>query len=149
VNRRALTVRDDSGSIMPLIAGFGALALAVVLLVTSATSLYIDRKRLFTLADGAALAAAESFELASVRLTPAGVLRPRLTKPEVTEAAAGYLAQAPQSRLDRVRLVEAVTPDGVSARVTLTAVWSPPMISMLVPEGIPLRVTATSRSVLD
>jgi hypothetical protein len=67
----------------------------------------------------------------------------------VTEAAAGYLAQAPQSRLDRVRLVEAVTPDGVSARVTLTAVWSPPMISMLVPEGIPLRVTATSRSVLD
>jgi len=33
--------------------------------------------------------------------------------------------------------------------VTLTAVWSPPMISMLVPEGIPLRVTATSRSVFD
>jgi uncharacterized membrane protein len=149
MNRRALTVRDDSGSIMPLIAGFGALALAVVLLVTAATSLYIDRKRLFTLADGAALAAAESFDLASVRLTPAGVLRPRLTKTEVAEAAAGYLAQAPQPRLDGVHLVEAVTPDGVSARVTLTAVWSPPMISMLVPQGISLRVTATSRSVFD
>ncbi|MDO9591011.1 MAG: pilus assembly protein TadG-related protein, partial [Microcella sp.] len=56
-----LDPRDDRGSILPLIAGFGALALAVVLLVSAATSLYLDRTRLFTLADGAALAAAESF----------------------------------------------------------------------------------------
>lgn len=137
----------DRGSILPLIAGYGALALAVVLLVSAATSLYLERARLFTLADGAALAAAESFRLDSVQLTAEGELRPRLTKPEVTAAAAEYLAQAPDSRLDGLRLVEATTPDGLSARVTLAAVWAPPVLSVFVPEGIPLQVTATSRSV--
>lgn len=138
---------DDRGSILPLIAGFGALALAVVLLVSAATSLYLERARLFTLADGAALAAAESFRLDSVQLTADGELRPRLTKPEVTAAAVEYLAQAPDSRLDGLRLVEATTPDGLSARVTLAAVWAPPVLSVFVPEGIPLQVSATSRSV--
>lgn len=145
--RARLDVADDRGSILPLIAGFGALALAVVLLVSAATSLYLERARLFTLADGAALAAAESFRLDSVRLTADGELRPRLTKPEVTTAAAEYLAQAPDSQLEGLRVVSATTPDGLSARVTLAAVWAPPVLSVFVPEGIPLQVTATSRSV--
>ena len=144
-----LDPRNDRGSILPLIAGFGALALAVVLAVSAATSLYLERTRLFTLADGAALAAAESFDLASVRPTSEGVLRPRLTEPEVSAAAADYLAQAPGSRLEGLRLVSATTPDGLSARVTLAAVWAPPVVSIFAPEGIPLRVTATSRSVFD
>jgi hypothetical protein len=144
-----LDPRDDRGSILPLIAGFGALALTVVMLGSAATSLYLERTRLFTLADGAALAAAESFDLDSVRPTAEGVLRPRLTQPEVAAAAADYLARAPGSRLDGLQLVSATTPDGLSARVTLAAVWSPPVVSVFVPEGIPLRVTATSRSVFD
>lgn len=74
-----LDPRDDRGSILPLVAGFGTLALAVVLLVSAATSLYLERTRLYTLADGAALAAAESFDLASVRPTAEGTLRPRPT----------------------------------------------------------------------
>ncbi len=141
--------RDDRGSILPLIAGFGTLALAVVLLGSAATSLYLERTRLFTLADGAALAAAESFDLAAVGLTPEGVLRPRLTKPEVEAAAADYLSRAPGTRMDGLQLVSATTPDGLSARVTLAAVWSPPVVSIFVPEGISLQVTATSRSVFD
>ena len=147
--RRHLDPRDDRGSILPLIAGFGTLALAVVLLVSAATSLYLERARLFTLADGAALAAAESFDLASVRPTPEGELRPRLTDPQVAAAAADYLTQAPSTRLKGLRLVAASTPDGLSARVTLAAVWAPPVLSVLVPQGIPLQVTATSRSVFD
>ena len=144
-----LDLRDDRGSILPLVAGFGALALAVVLMVSAATSLYLERTRLHTLADGAALAAAESFDLASVRPTTEGALRPRLTVREVRAAAAEYLAQAPGSPLEQLRLVSASTPDGLSARVTLAAVWAPPVLSVLVPEGIPLQVTATSRSVFD
>lgn len=144
-----LDPRDDRGSILPLVAGFGALALAIVLLVSAATSLYLERTRLYTLADGAALAAAESFDLASVRPTAEGTLRPRLTDPEVRAAAADYLEQAPGSRLEQLRLVAASTPDGLSARVTLAAVWAPPVLSVFVPEGIPLQVTATSRSVFD
>lgn len=144
-----LDPHDDRGSILPLIAGFGALALAVVLLVSAATSLYLERTRLFTLADGAALAGAESFDLASVRLTPEGVLRPRLTDAEVAAAAADYLVQAPATRLEGLQLVSATTTDGLSARVTLAAVWAPPVLSVFVPQGIPLQVTATSRSVFD
>lgn len=144
---KRVDLADDRGSILPLIAGFGTLALAVVLLVSAATSLYLERARLFTLADGAALAAAESFRLDSVRPTADGELRPRLTKPEVTAAAVEYLAQAPDTRLEGLRLVSATTPDGLSARVTLAAVWAPPVLSVFVPEGIPLQVTATSRSV--
>ena len=54
---------DEDGSILPLIFGFFAIALAVVLIVTAATSLYLERSRLYTLADGAALAGADSFAL--------------------------------------------------------------------------------------
>ncbi len=58
--------RDDRGSILPLVILYGILALALVLIVTAATSLYLEKKRLFTLADGAALVGAESFSLTEV-----------------------------------------------------------------------------------
>jgi len=141
--------RDDRGSILPLIAGFGALALTVVLLVTAATSLYLERKRLFTLADGAALVGAESFDLADVEVTPTGALRPRLTDEQVASAAQQYLVEAPAGGLENLQLVAASTPDGLSARVTLAADWRPPVLAILLPEGLRLEVTATGRSVFD
>ncbi len=147
--QRRLDPRDDRGSILPLIAGYGALALAVVLLVTAATSLYLERKRLFTLADGAALVGAESFDLADVRVTPEGVLRPRLTDQQVQQGARQYLAEAPAGGLENLQLVAASTPDGLSARVTLAADWRPPVLAILLPEGLRLEVTATGRSVFD
>lgn len=144
-----LDPRDDRGSILPLIAGFGALALAVVLLVTAATSLYLERTRLFTLADGAALVGAESFDLDDVRVTPEGVLRPLLTDGHVLQGARQYLAEAPMGRLENMQLLAATTPDGLSARVTLAAEWRPPVLAILLPDGIRLEVTATGRSVFD
>ena len=144
-----LDPHDDRGSILPLIAGYGALALAIVLLVTAATSLYLERKRLFTLADGAALVGAESFDLADVELTPEGALRPRLTDEQVVTGAQQYLAEAPAGGLENLQLVAASTPDGLSARVTLAADWRPPVLAILLPEGLRLEVTATGRSVFD
>jgi len=139
--------RDDRGSILPLIAGFGALALAVVLAVSAATSLYLERTRLFTLADGAALVAAESFDLADVRVTPEGVLRPLLANADVRRDALRYLAESPSATLEGLHLVSATTPDGLSARVTLTSSWRPPVVTLFLPEGVRLEVTATGRSV--
>ena len=46
--RRFPSPADERGSILPLVAGFGAVCLALVLVVASATSLYLERKRLFT-----------------------------------------------------------------------------------------------------
>ena len=48
------SLASDRGSIMPLTVFFAFLSLALILVVVAATSLYVERKRLFTLADGAA-----------------------------------------------------------------------------------------------
>ncbi len=146
VSRRALA--DDRGSILPLIAGFVALALVLVLLVTAATSLYLERKRLFTLADGAALVGAESFDLDDVAIVD-GELRPALASADVARDVAAYLREAPLGGLDEVVLERAASDDGVTAVVSLSSYWRPPVVTLFVPEGVRIDVTAEARSVLQ
>ena len=143
------TVRDDRGSTLPLIIGYAGLALVVVLLVTAATALYLERARLFTLADGAALVGAESFDLDDVALRDGEVLRPRLTDARVRDDVAAYLGVAPTASFEGLTLESATTPDGLSARVTLSSYWRPPALTLFVPEGLRLEVTATARSVFE
>jgi hypothetical protein len=138
--------RLDDGSILPLTACFGALALVLVLLVTAATSLYLERKRLFTLADAAALSAAESFALGDVELTPEGP-RPLLRPDAVREAASEIVGRMPAGGLEELRILEATTPDGRSATVTLASRWRPPVVTLFLPDGVPVQVTSVARSV--
>lgn len=142
--------RQEDGSILPLIAGYATLSLVVVLLVTAATSLYLERKRLFSLADGAALVGAESFDLAAVR--PGSAVgaggAPRLTTSGVQRDVTTYLAQAPTADLTALTLESADTIDGLSATVTLASSWSPPVVTLFIPQGIRIEVTATARSVI-
>lgn len=144
--RRALDPGDDGGSILPLVCFYGALALLVTLIVASATSLYLERKRLFTLADGAALVGAESFELDEVRMTADGP-RPTLTDAGVRDAVRDYLGSNPIGKFEALSLDGAVTPDGRSAEVTVSAVWRPPVVTLFVPEGLRIDATAVSRTV--
>jgi hypothetical protein len=137
---------DDRGSILPLVCFYGALALLVTLLVASATSLYLERKRLFTLADGAALVGAESFELDAVTMTPDGP-RATLTDEGVRDAVGAYLASNPIGSFEALNLDEAMTRDGRSAEVTVSAVWRPPVVTLFVPEGLRIDATAVSRTV--
>ena len=139
-------IREERGSTLLLTIFYGFLCLVLILLVVAATSLYLERKRLFTLADGAALVGAEAFELDSVTLTPNG-LRPTLETPDVAAAVAGYLTTAPTGRFERLVLERAETVDGRSATVELSAYWRPPVLSLLVPDGIRIEVTAVARSV--
>ena len=138
--------RADDGSTLPLILVFGMIALILALLVAAATDLYLARKRLFTLADGAALVGAESFRLDEVRAGPAGV-RPTLTDAEVDGAVADYLATEPADGFDGLRLERTSTTDGRSAVVTLSARWEPPVPIPFVPNGIRIEATSTARSV--
>lgn len=140
-------LRDDDGSTLPLTIFYGALSLALILLVVSATSLYLERKRLFTLADGAALVGAEAFDLADVRATDAG-FRPTLQSVDVAAAVTTYVAEHP-AHFDDLAVVEAQTADGRSATVTLEATWHPPVLSLLVPSGLRIEVTAVARSVFS
>ena len=140
---------DEEGSTLLLAIFFGALCLAVVLLVVAATSLYLERKRLFSLADGAALAAAESFPLESVSRDDSGEVRPALRSADVEEAAREYLTDASTGSFRNLRLLGARSPDGRSAAVSLACAWAPPVVSFFAPEGVRVEVSATARSVLD
>ena len=141
-----MSLADDRGSILPLVLLYGILALALVLIVTAATSLYLEKKRLFTLADGAALVGAESFSLTEVTLGPDGP-RPLLHHGEVHTAVSSYLGGNPIGDFESLQLEEATTLDGLSATVTVSSVWSPPVVTVFVPEGLRIEATATARSV--
>ena len=142
-------LRGDDGSTLPLIIFYGFLSLVLVLLVVAATSLYLERKRLFTAADGAALVGAEAFDLGDVELTSQGVLRPTLESDDVAEAVGDYLEGNPVGDFEQLAVERAVTEDGRSATVQLSAYWRPPLLSLLVPEGIRIDVEAVARSVFS
>lgn len=131
---------DDSGSILPLVLGYTLIAIAVLFVCVCATDLYIAQKRLDATADAAALAGADGFTLEAegeavrAELTDAGVY---------DQAWAVVSATAPNTSLDAAR-----TPDGVSARVTVSTSWHPPVVSIFVPGGVALEATATSRTAL-
>ncbi len=138
--------RADDGSMLPLTAGFGALALVLVLLVTAATSLYLERKRLFALADAAALAGAESFELADVELTGDGP-RPVLREASVRDAVGDFVGRMPDGGFENLTVAEATTTDGRSASVTLRSRWRPPVVTLFLPDGVQVEVTSVARAV--
>lgn len=141
-------LRRDDGSILPLTIFYGFLALVLVLLVVAATSLYLERKRLFSLADGAALVGAEAFSLSDVS-TAGERTRPVLRSADVASAVTAFVASTPNAEFESLAVDSARTDDGRSATVELSAYWRPPLVSLLVPEGFRIEVTAVARSVFD
>jgi uncharacterized membrane protein len=139
---------NDEGSALILTIFYGFLSLVLIFMVVAATSLYLERKRLFTLADGAALAGAESYDLDEVVRTPNG-FRPRLTPAKVASAVEEYLATAPGAEFTGLQIEQATSADSSSATVSLSAYWRPPFVSLLVPEGLRIEVTARARSVFS
>lgn len=136
--------RDEEGSTLVLTIGLAALALALIIAVAAATSLLIERRRLFSVADGAALAAAEAFALEQVRFDGTSA-SPELADTAVDRAAADWAALA-AGDLDAVQVVGA-SADARSATVTVASSWRPPVVSLFLPEGIRLDVTSTARAV--
>lgn len=149
VNPQRVVVRTsgDAGSILPLVVFYGVLSFVLVLVVVAATSLYLERKRLFTLADGAALVGAEAFDLNEVVLTPDG---PRIVLhgEDVATAVGDYVAANAPDSLDDIRVERAETTDGSSATVELSASWRPPVMVLFVPEGLRVEATVVARSVV-
>ena len=118
-NRLIIRCRNREGSTLLLVIFAVLLALAVLLGTVSASSLYLERKRLFLVADGAALAASQNFALDSVAVDLAQRrLTFRLTAADVVEASRAYLADA---EVRGVRLVSASTPDGAEHEMAVGA----------------------------
>lgn len=141
--RRSASAGDadgEDGSILPLLLGYVVLAIAVIFVCTCATDLYIAQKRLDSLADAAALAGADGFTL----VVDADAVRAELTDDGVQEQAIAIIDAVAADAV----LASASAPDGVTARVTVTGIWHPPLFSPFVPDGVPLEATATSRTAL-
>ena len=136
---------DDEGSTLPLIIFFGMLSMVLVLIVVAASSLYLERKRLFTLADSAALVGAEAFELTAVVPT-SGSIRPQLASGDVRAEVAAFIESMP-NRFEALQIERAETTDGLSATVSLSSYWRPPVVTLFMPEGIRIEVTSVGRSV--
>ena len=98
---------DDEGSTLPLIIFFGMLSMVLVLIVVAASSLYLERKRLFTLADSAALVGAEAFELTAVAPASGGV-RPQLTSGDVRAEVTDFIESTP-NRFEALQVERAET----------------------------------------
>ncbi len=130
---------DDDGSILLLTIGYAVLAIVLVLVCVDATSLHLAQKRTEAVADAAALAGADGFVLSVSGGEP---------RADLTDAGVRAQAEDIVAAHREVVLVEAGTPDGVSARITVVAVWRPPVLTLFVPDGIGLRATATSRTAL-
>ena len=130
-----------------LIIGFVLLALLVATVVTAASSVYIEHKKLLSLADGASVAAADSFTL--------GQLENAGGRPTAVLSGAGcaappstiWAATAPSTRFSGLAVAPATgSPDGSTAVVVLSAAVHPPVVNFLVPDGIRIEATSTARS---
>ncbi len=136
-------MKSAEGSTLLMVIFSVVLSLGVLLGTVSASSLYLERKRLFLVADGAALAASQSFTLDSVVVdTAAHALRYRLTSTDVVSASQAFLRTADGRG---IRLVAATSPDGATAVVRLSSRWRPPIVGVFFPAGVLLEVTAQAR----
>ncbi|TLM86779.1 pilus assembly protein TadG-related protein [Pseudarthrobacter sp. NamE5] len=130
-----------------MIVGYVLLALLVATVVIGISSVYLEHKRLLSLADGASLAATDSYTLGEVAMQ-GGIPSATLNPVRVRNAAADFVARSPASRrFDGLAVTGATgSPDGATAVVVLSAAVHPPVVNFLVPDGIRIEATSTARS---
>ncbi|GGI73383.1 pilus assembly protein TadG-related protein [Pseudarthrobacter scleromae] len=138
---------NEDGQMMVMILGYVTLALLVTTVVIGISSVYLEHKRLVSLADGASLAAADSYTLGDVDTqgeSPSATLSPA----RVRNVAADFVSRSPAAQRFSGLAVAGSTgsPDGSTAVVVLTAAVHPPVVNFLVPDGIRIEATSTARS---
>lgn len=133
----------ERGSILPLVAGLLALAGVFVVGVIDSTDLAITRTSLQSVADGAALAAAQNVNPAAATLA-SGKLVISLNTASVSQTAKRFVAD---SAIPGIQVKTATAPDRRTAVVTTTLVWRPPLGSEFLPVRLSLIATGRARTV--
>lgn len=137
----------EGGSVMLLILGYAVIALLAITVLAGATGLYLAERRLVAIADAAALSAAEAYDLQAAVPSADGVIAP-LVPEDVEASVRGYVDRLGDDRFEQLEVAAATTDDGRSVRVTLIAVWQPPLLSELLPAGVRLEATSEARGTL-
>lgn len=140
----------DAGQLMVLIIGYVLLALLLTTVVIAASSIYIEHKKLLSMADGASVAAADSFTLGQLE-TGGGSPTAVLTGARVRSAAVEFLDRSSAfARFSGLAVGPGTgSPDGSTAVVVLSAAVHPPVVNFLVPDGIRIEASSTARSRLS
>jgi hypothetical protein len=161
MNRRPRGPNDD-GQILPLVIAYALIILTLVVVVVDISAVHLQRQRLFSLADGAALDAADALDRS--RFYRDGVYPENaeasagdetavvpLTDQTVRSSAERYLVTAaPLARVAGVAIDQPTgSPDGVTAEVTLIGRATLPLFSFAVArwrDGVPIRATSRARA---
>lgn len=137
----------EAGQMSVLIIGYVLLALLAATVVTGVSSVYIEHKKLLSLADGASVAAADSFTLGQLE-SAGGSPTAVLSGSRVRSAAVDHLVRNGSfTRFTGLAVAPGTgSPDGSTAVVVLSAAVHPPVVNFLVPDGIRIEASSTARS---
>ncbi|WP_426003289.1 pilus assembly protein TadG-related protein [Paenarthrobacter sp. NyZ202] len=137
---------NEDGQISVLIVGYLVLVLLVAAVVMAVSAVYLEHKKLLSLADGAALAAADTYGPEALQAAGAPALS--LTGDKVRHAVQRYLEASQAVPLhDRLEIAPGTgSSSGGTAVVVLTSVAHPPLVSLLLPEGIVVEAKSSARS---
>jgi uncharacterized membrane protein len=147
VTRRAKRERRDEGSVLILTIGFALLAMVFVGVVVDASKLFLTRRALASVADGAAQAGAQDVDLAAVYRSGPGAALP-LSPARAAAAVQADLTQAARSTgMTDLHLVN-VTVRGPDVQVTVSARAVLPFTALVTgsSNGVVITVTASARS---
>ncbi len=145
--------RPDEGRVLLLVLVYTLISAALVLVVTSAASVHLTRHRLQTVADAAALDAADALDATRFYrggAGPDGAPVP-LSSDTVADSVTAYLsASGAAGRFQDLAVAPSTgSPDGTTAEVTLVAVSPPPPAGRLLAswsDGVPVTVTGRARA---
>ncbi|NQX12874.1 hypothetical protein HQQ80_14655 [Microbacteriaceae bacterium VKM Ac-2855] len=134
--------RADAGSILPLLLGCSAVAIGLVLLCIAATGIGTTRMTLYSMADAAAAAAAQSFALDSASSSPTAGLGVDSARTTVDE----LIAETPGG--DDVRVVAVGVDANGTVSVSLATEWSSGLSVFGTALEAPVAVSVDARAVV-
>lgn len=140
---------QDEGQTTVLVVGLSVICLLLATVVLAVTTVNLEARKLLSVADGATLAAADSFTIAVQEGAESGTT-PVLGDGAAGEAVAGYLAAAQaHGRFEGLRVESVSVGDGgQTVDVMLTATARPPVVNWIVPQGVTVVAESSSRTAL-
>lgn len=140
---------NDEGQTTVLVVGLSVICLLLAIVILAVTTVNLQARKLLSAADGATLAAADSFTIAVEEGAESGNA-PVLDDSAAAEAVAGYLAAAGAHGRFEGLSVESVSvgDGGQTVDVVLTATARPPVVNWIVPQGVTVVASSSSRTAL-
>ena len=145
--RKSQRGEAEQGSVLILTIGFAIVIMLLVAVVVDASKLFLTRRALASVADGAAVSAAQDVDPESVYTSPSGEALP-LSATKVTADVQAYVRRAAAETGLTDLTVVGVTVQGPDVTVTLSAHSVLPLVGLVVgqTDGVLISVTARARS---